>query len=83
MSNLKLQVKNFKGTFNLPYEVTYEIKDNSVSLSLWVILNNTKTILDVKCGLFSEDVVDGIRECLKRANEAWGLELTKANLKVA
>lgn len=92
MSSLKLNVKNFSGNMNFPYLITYEIEGDEsegetviVKLHLDIMVNGNKTYLDSALALKSENetMESAVHEALRRAEEKWGIELTKANLKVA
>ena len=54
MSNLKLEVKNFKGTLNLPYRIEHEIRENYVVLSLYITFDDTVLCADCVTGTYSD-----------------------------
>lgn len=83
MKNLKLEVKNFKGTLSLPYQIKHEIKENYVVLSLYISFNDTLLCADCVSAIYENDAKEGVSEALKKASEKWGIQLTKANLNVA
>ena len=83
MSNKKLEVKNFKGTINLPYQIQYEVRENYIVLSLNITFDNTVLCADCVSATYNESITEAIEEVINKASEKWNMKLTKEHLKLA
>lgn len=85
MSNLKLEVKNFTGERTFRFRIRPVTKKNTFTLFYDVEINNDWELVAATADYVHShnSTSDCISSVLKRASKKWGVQLTKANLKVA
>ncbi len=92
--DIKLNVRQFSGRLTMDYRVLPEVQGEDVTLKLLVSLNGRSLQLDevtttLPFGNERDKEFDraqfeeNLRYALHTAQERWGMELTKANLKIA
>ncbi|UII80051.1 hypothetical protein [Flagellimonas sp. CMM7] len=85
---MKPILKNFSGSGVFKYQIRPEMKPNIVSLNMYVYtpFNENYVFIDNAIGLYNSEVEsssEGLKKALNKAEDKWGLKLTKSDLQVA
>lgn len=85
---MKPILKNFSGSGVFEYQIRPEMKQNLVTLNMYIKtpFNTDHTFLDNAIGMYDDETeksADGLRRALENAEKKWGLKLLKSDLQVA